>query len=127
MNSNSVLSSRAISHEQISTAVTKLLDEARQAENSDRRVAPRQPYFQPVTIVTQDRKQKLSAFSREISSSGIGLLHYMPIMPGEVTLTISSPVGTAFRVRTEIVWCRPCGEGWYLSGGRFLELAEQVV
>jgi hypothetical protein len=127
MNSSSVLTARTIGHEQISSAVTQLLEEARSAEMSDRRATPRHPYFQPVAILSPDRKQKLSAFSREISASGIGMMHYMPVNPGEVMLTISSPTGAALRVRTEILWCRPCGEGWHLSGGRFLELAEQVT
>jgi hypothetical protein len=51
----------------------------------------------------------------------------MPVIPGEFTLTISSPTGAAVNVRTEIIWCRPCGEGWYLSGGRFLEMAQPVT
>jgi hypothetical protein len=21
-----------------------------------------------------------------------------------------------------IVWCRPCGEGWYISGGRLVDV-----
>jgi len=127
MNSPNTLSTRSNSDPQISSAVTKLLEGARSAEKTDRRASPRHPYFQPVTVVSSDRKQKMTAFSREISESGIGLLHYMPVMPGEVTLTISGPLGAALRVRTEILWCRPCGEGWYLSGGQFLELAEQAA
>jgi hypothetical protein len=24
------------------------------------------------------------------------------------------------RVRTRLLWCRQCGDGWYISGGKFL-------
>jgi hypothetical protein len=25
-----------------------------------------------------------------------------------------------------IVWCQPCGEDWYISGGRFLDIDVEV-
>ena len=65
-------------------------------------------------------KFRLSGFSREISETGIGLLHNAELRNSEVEVTIPTEQGYSVQIRTEIVWCTPCGEGWYISGGRFL-------
>jgi hypothetical protein len=46
----------------------------------------------------------------------------MALEPGEVMLTIPSKSCGQARIRACIMWCRPCGEGWYLSGARFLDV-----
>jgi hypothetical protein len=103
--------------------VHQLLDEARAQELADRRAEMRHPFFAPVDVRIDDTSH-LSAFSREISPLGIGLLHNEPLAPETVTLRLRGPGGTTLAVQTQILWCRPCGEGWYLSGGRFLQLLE---
>jgi hypothetical protein len=111
-----------LAQRQIEQTVLRLLSLARSEEHIDRRGEPRSPYFRPISVMLDGpQRRQYSAFSREISPSGIGLLHNMPLDPSEVTLAILGPRGEACRFRTHIMWCRPCGEGWYLSGGRFLE------
>lgn len=101
----------------------RLLTAARNEEQLDRRGEPRNPFFRPVSILLDGPQRRMySAFSREISRSGIGLLHNMPLEPGEMTLVVLGPVGEVCRFRTQLVWCRPCGEGWFLSGGRFIDV-----
>ena len=101
--------------------VRVLLNEAREGANENR-AKKREPFFHPITLVMGEDDRHGHCFSRDISATGIGLLHYMAIEPGEVVLTIpSNSLGNA-RIRSEIVWCRPCGEGWYLSGARFVEV-----
>ena len=104
----------------ISHIVKRLLDDARD-ERGEQRAHTRQPFFGPVTIVVEEngKQSDYSCFSRDISPTGIGLLHNMPLECGEVTLTIQRQSGDV-RFRGEIMWCRPCGEGWYLSGARFI-------
>ena len=117
---------RVLAQRQVEQAVLRLLSAARSEEALERRGEPRSPFFRPISILIDGpQRRQFSAFSREISKSGIGLLHNMPLEPAEVTLAILGPVGEVCRFRTQIVWCRPCGEGWYLSGGRFLELLGQ--
>jgi hypothetical protein len=102
--------------------VRLLLNEARESAD-ERRAEKREPFFHPVTlIVGQDQRQRFSCFSRDISATGIGLLHCMAVEPGEVVLKIPSMSCGDIRIRSEIVWCQPCGEGWYLSGARFVEV-----
>jgi hypothetical protein len=106
-----------------SPLVEALLDEAATA---NRRLMKRYPFFRQATI-TIGGSTTLSAFSRDISPSGVGLLHSMPLEPGQVTVKLAWGKGSQIDVRTEIRWCRAAGEGWYLSGGRFLRLSVRQV
>ena len=103
-------------------AIYQLIVEAQHNEKKDRRSEVRFAFFRPVSILTDDG-HRYSAFSREISASGVGLIHNMNLPHGEVEVSISHEQGYSIRVRTQIVWCRPCGEGWYISGGRFVGVA----
>ncbi|QDT34366.1 MULTISPECIES: PilZ domain-containing protein [Thalassoglobus] len=69
--------------------------------------------------MTTLRGNTISAMTREISRTGIGLLHKGMISPGEVTVRMASDT-REFEYRVLIEWCRPCDDGMYLSGGRFL-------
>jgi hypothetical protein len=103
--------------------VSQLLLEALENDAGERRSEIRYPFFTPVSIQLPDRLDKpLSAFSREISSSGIGLIHSSVLKPGPVTLVVTRPKGGTRKIRTDIRWCRAAGEGWYFSGGKFLHL-----
>jgi hypothetical protein len=117
---------RVLAERHIEQAVLRLLNAARSEDQIERRGDPRQPFFRPISVMIDGpQRRQFSAFSREISRSSIGLLHNMALEPGEVTLAILGPVGEVCRFRTQIIWCRPCGEGWYLSGGRFLDVLGQ--
>lgn len=108
----------------VPVAVLKLLETV-QAEEDERRSVSREPFFRAVTVEVdhQGGPQQLSGFSRDISPKGIGLLHNFPLQPAdEVVLTIHSENLGKIRVRSQIMWCSPCTEGWHLSGARFLEL-----
>ena len=104
-------------------AVDTLLTEARADKMLDPRSANRHPFFRPVTVVVEDGGVRLFwAFTRDVSYDGIGLLHNMPLKPQEVTVIIYCLSGERTRLRCLIEWCRPCGEGWYLSGGKLIGL-----
>ena len=99
--------------------------EASQNRTDERRTAVREPFFRGVTLelTVAGKLQERSCFSRDISPKGIGLLHNFALEQGEkVVLTIHSDCLGRIRVRSEIMWCTPAGEGWYVSGARFLEL-----
>jgi hypothetical protein len=102
-------------------AIYELLAEARDNEMHDRR-ANRFAFFRPVTIHTEGDR-RYSAFSRDISEWDIGLLHSFELPPGEVGIAISSHRGYSVPLRARIIWCRPCGEGWYISGGEFVGIS----
>lgn len=106
------------SSDQVQQAVQRLLTAARDG-HVENRSEPRSPFFHPATLTYRYREeQPIAAFTRELSDSGIGLLHSVPIERGEVTVSIERPDNT-IAFRTFILWCKPCGQ-WYLSGGQFL-------
>ncbi len=100
-------------------AIYQLVIEAMHEDRQDQRAEVRFPLFRPV-MVSLANGQSYSAFSREISTSGMGLIHNYELPPSEVELSICSEEGYSVKVRTQIIWCRACGEGWYISGGRFV-------
>jgi len=105
----------------IRDTVRRLLNEAK-AEVEERKEADRTPFFGPVDIVIEEDGQQwhFSAFSREIAPTGIGLLHNMPLDPGEeVVVRILRESASEVRLRSKLRWCEPCGEGWYISGAEF--------
>lgn len=103
-------------------AIYQLIVEAKAALKTDRRADVRYAFFRPVSIEMDDG-HKYTAFTREISDTGIGLIHNIDLNEGEVEITIRSDCGYSIRVRTQVVWCADCGEGWFISGGRFVGIA----
>lgn len=82
------------------------------------RAAERLELSVPAEIQTL-RGNTVSAMTREISRFGIGLLHKGYLTPGEVTVRMASET-REFQYRVQLEWCRPCDNGMFLSGGRFL-------
>ena len=101
--------------------VHDLMAQARADDQLDRRGAARYPFFRPVRLSADSGDVgPHQAFTRELSITGVGLLHNIPLQLGKVLVAIHHSEGACTAIPTEILWCRPCGDGWYLSGGRFL-------
>ena len=91
----------------------------------DRRSLRRIPYFGPVSLRLEGADSaRLSAFARDLSTGGIGLVHLMPLENTEVVITLKLPSGQPIELLTQIRWCRSFGDGWYASGGEFLDVVE---
>ena len=103
-------------------AIYQLVLAAKAGLRTDQRSEVRYAFFRPVSIETDDG-QEYSAFSREISEAGIGLIPNVDLNDHEVEISIRSDCGDSIRVRTRIVWCEACGEGWYISGGEFIGIS----
>lgn len=102
--------------------IHELVVEAHQEVRKDRRAETRYPFFRQIGLMIPGQTPT-RAFTREISSVGVGLLHDVALVPGEVELSIPSKKGYSIHIRTKILWCQPCGEGWYISGGQFVGTA----
>ncbi len=107
----------------VRAAIAQLIEEDNQSGAIERRQDSRYPYFQPVTVISDNGNRSLSGMTRQISPSGIGLLHCGPLGKGHASVTLHGDIGYAVTLPIEKVWCRPCGPYWYLSGGRFTDLA----
>lgn len=76
----------------------------------------------PAEIKTQ-RGNTISAMTREISRTGIGMLHRGSVSPGLVTVRMASET-RQFEYRVQLKWCSPCDNGMFMSGGKFVTDSE---
>ena len=76
----------------------------------------------PAEIKTQ-RGNTISAMTREISRTGIGMLHRGSVSPGLVTVRMASET-RQFEYRVQLKWCSPCDNGMFMSGGKFVTNSE---
>lgn len=95
-----------------------VLESIGKSESNHGRAAERLELSVPAEIQTH-RGNIISAMTREISRFGIGMLHKGSLSPGEVTVRMASET-REFVYQVQIEWCRPCDNGMFLSGGRFL-------
>ncbi|MBL9124828.1 MAG: PilZ domain-containing protein [Planctomycetaceae bacterium] len=103
----------------LGNAIYPLLVEARNNDKRKARRGFRYPFFHATTIETASGNC-YAAFSRDISASGIGLLHKMALPLEVVQLATTTESGQEVRIRTQIIRCEPCGDGWFVSGGHFV-------
>jgi len=59
-------------------------------------------------------------FSRDISPAGIGLMHQADLPRELADVVLKGEDDETVSLRVQLEWCRPIGNGWYLSGGRFV-------
>ena len=116
---NSVASATANEALELLDAMDLLFSEAREA--LERRIELRVPFFRAVNLEFEGSQSSPEiSFARDLSPSGIGLLHPGPLQPNEAVVSIPLENGGHVRMLVQIKWCRPCGEGWFVSGGKFL-------
>lgn len=101
-------------------AIYELVAEAKRKH--DARTEVRFPFFQKASILVDGTRY--AAFTREISDSGLGLLQKVQVMPGEIEVAMQTKGRCSIRARVQIIWCEPCGHGWFISGGQFVGSAK---
>ena len=105
------------------TTIQQLMKEHEAELLRERRSADRKPFVRPIVIATgRDHDSVHHGFSRDISQIGIGMVTRDEWEEGtHAILTIHSLAKRVVRVSAEVRWCQTYGEGWYLSGWRFLD------
>jgi len=58
---------------------------------------------------------------KHLSEHGVGFYHQQPLPHRRMIASIEGPKGHWFGFLLDLNWCRFTKEGWYESGGRFLE------
>ena len=99
-------------------AVPRLLAAAKEFAERERRSDPRFPFFRHASIRLDG--QCHSAYTRNISDSGIGLMHTMDLPLCEIELWIMTDLNGLLKFRARVVRCEPCSSGLYVSGLTFL-------
>lgn len=98
----------------------------------ERRTDTRLRFQRPVHVTPlRDDEQALesggsevvTAYTRDITPAGIGLLHDQPLASGRVLLTFELLGGAPLSLVAELTWNRYIGGCWHLSGGRLIEVA----
>ena len=103
----------------IKEVIRKLMEDARESDD-ERRFHGRTLFLKPVVLrMGTDFNERQSCFTRDLSNTGIGFLHTFPIAPQEVLLSTQLLNGEFVQLSVYILWCIPCGEGWFISGGAF--------
>lgn len=107
----------------VSATVESLLMENQSELLADRRAVRRTPFTRPVQIASgRDRDQLHDAFSRDISSVGVGLISRVEWAERTVArLTIHSVKGQPLVVTAEARWTQDYGGGWFLTGWAFIQ------
>ena len=95
-----------------------VLDSIGKADCDNQRANERLELSVPAEIKTQ-RGNIVSAMTREISCTGIGLLHRGAVDPGLVTVRMASE-SRQFKYQVRLGWCKPCDNGMFMSGGQFI-------
>ena len=107
--------------------IDRLLSEIQRARLSERRTEPRHAFVRPVQIHFP-HGPSLSAFSKDMSAQGIGVICNTTMTVGSLaTLEIHSTQGAPLILRSEVRWCDPCGKGWFLVGWKFIALASRPM
>lgn len=87
----------------------------------ERRSKLRDPFIAPVVIYPNgDEGCCLTALTRDISTNGIGLVHAFPLECTDVVIKVFGADGKPTHLYARIEWCNSLGEGWHVSGGRFI-------
>lgn len=107
----------------IQRAVTDVVKEDSNFDRVENRSAHRTSLVRPVTIDIRESDKLINAFSRNISDTGIGLVTNQLIIDGcSATLAIARLKGPDLRLLGDCRWCKPYGDGWFLSGWQFIAL-----
>ncbi len=98
--------------------IPRLVADAKELAERERRSDTRFPFFRHASVHVNG--QCHSAYTRNISDSGIGLMHAMELPSCDVELRITTDPGRLLTIRARIERCEPCRGGLYLSGLTFL-------
>jgi hypothetical protein len=98
----------------------------------DRRNERRYPYPYLVRLIPLDEDgtvlhgDAVVAVGKHLSDRGIGFYHPKPIPHRRMIVSLESSDGSRSAFVVDLSWCRFTRQGWYESGGKFLEVLSDV-
>lgn len=93
----------------------------------ERRRDARYPFPYLIQIVpvgtegTAPAGEAIAVVGRHLSAQGLGFFHPKPLPFRRVIATIDTGAGAPLAFLMDLSWCRFTRQGWYESGGRFLD------
>ncbi len=102
----------------VATGVSRLIENAL-TTTDDRRLEQRIPFRTSALLKPRGDFAWTPVYTRDISRTGMGFTHSMPIDQGEVTVMFQTPAGDRISFEAHVVWCRLQTDNTYFSGARF--------
>jgi hypothetical protein len=65
--------------------------------------------------------EPLVVAGNSLSERGIGFFHTYPLAHRRMIASFASTEGEEIKLLVDLAWCRFIGQGWYESGGRFVQ------
>jgi hypothetical protein len=65
--------------------------------------------------------EPLVVAGNSLSERGIGFFHTQPLAHRRMVASFASTEGEEINLLVDLAWCRFIGQGWYESGGRFVQ------
>ena len=96
----------------------------------ERRKNLRHPYPFLVVITPVDTDgvtplgKTVTVVGKDLTDRGVGFFHQEPLPFRRAIVSFESGTDIALSVLIDLSWCRFTRQGWYESGGRFLQLAQ---
>lgn len=109
----------------IDCLVDNLLREDVDFERTENRSAHREHFVRSVYVALKGREKPLHAFSKNISTLGIGLITGEEIPTESAALTIEAIKGPDTHIMAECRWCKPFGKNWFVSGWQFVTILQR--
>ncbi|MFK7767569.1 MAG: PilZ domain-containing protein [Mariniblastus sp.] len=107
----------------IKRAIDGILKEDLNFDRNENRSAHRENLVRPIQIEIRDPEKTVNGFSRNVSATGIGVITSHPIDNNSIgLLKIGGLSNNDTSILSECRWCKPYGEGWYISGWQFINL-----
>ncbi len=98
----------------------------------DRREERRYPYPYLVRLIPVARDgtvlhdEAVVAVGKHLSDRGIGFYHPKPIPHRQMVVSLEASDGIDSAFVVDLGWCRFTRQGWYESGGKFLDVLPSV-
>jgi hypothetical protein len=103
-----------------------LYPRSKRIERRSRRRYP-YPYLVHLTPVGDDgltpQGETVVVVGKHLSEQGLGFYHPMPLPHRRMIASLETTGGARLRLLIDVTWCRFTKQGWYESGGRFLQSA----
>ena len=101
--------------------INRLLGQRTEVE-SERRAHDRTPLVCAAMLKFDDDYAWIPIYIRDVSDGGIGFIHGVELPVGEATTSFKLENDAPVRLRVQVLWCKEFSAGWYISGGKFIDV-----
>jgi hypothetical protein len=96
---------------------------------SERRRDHRYPFTRLIQVTPVETSglpsgETIVAAGRSLSEHGLSFYHPQPLACRRAIVTVERCEGVFARLLVDLSWCRFTRQGWYESGGRFLQVVD---